>query len=148
MAMTALKQNKTSIAASLPPTHDSLFYHCLRVYRQVQIWLQAPDSYINYPDFEDTGFQMIEGRLQVKWTSKLAFPNDRQLLCCGKHKGQCIRCACILNKLPCTIFCQCPIDCKNRKLSPTTCSSELITVNLLLCCTAHKIYCLFFFSSK
>ncbi|CAM4989698.1 unnamed protein product, partial [Rotaria socialis] len=35
MTMTALKNNAISIAASLPPTQDSLFYHCLRTSRQV-----------------------------------------------------------------------------------------------------------------
>lgn len=117
MAMTFFKQNKTTIAASLPPTSDALFYHCLRVSRQVQIWLQAPDSYVTFPDFEHNGFQIINDLLHVKWTSKLPISNDRKLSCCGKHKGNCTRCVCILNRLPCTIFCQCPLDCPNRNLN-------------------------------
>ena len=119
MAMAALKKNATSIATSLPPTHDSLFYHCLRVSRQVAIWLQAANGYIDYPSLEESGFQIIDGHAQIQWTSKLAFPNDRQLSSCGKHKGKCTRCVCILNQLPCTIFCQCPMDCSNRKTSET-----------------------------
>jgi hypothetical protein len=145
MTMAALKQNKTSIAASLPPTHDSLFHHCLRVSRQVQIWLQAPNDFITYPDLEDSGFQMIDGRLQVKWMSKLPLSNDHRLSCCGKHKGQCTRCVCILNQLPCTIFCQCPIDCPNRKLSQTAVgNSQILMVSLLLRYAIHQICCLSF----
>ncbi|CAF4405648.1 unnamed protein product, partial [Rotaria magnacalcarata] len=53
MTMTALKNNAISTAASLPPTQDSLFYHCLRISRQVQIWIQVPDNYIKYPKLED-----------------------------------------------------------------------------------------------
>ncbi|CAF1351034.1 unnamed protein product [Rotaria sp. Silwood1] len=141
MAMTALKKNSMSIAASLPPTHDSLFYHCLRVSRQVQIWLQAPDGYIKYPALEDSGYQMIDGHLQVQWTSKLPFPNDRQLSCCGKHKGQCTRCICIVNQLPCTIFCQCPADCSNRKLIHTaTSNSQTIIVSSLFCFSNNQIW--------
>ncbi|CAF4094858.1 unnamed protein product [Rotaria sordida] len=124
MAMNALKKNSTSIVTLLPPTQDALFYHCLRVSRQVQIWLQAPDGYIKYPDLEDSGFQIIDGRPEVKWTSKLPFPNDRQLSSCGKHKGKCTKCVCVLNQLPCTIFCQCSIDCQNRK------SIQTVTANL------------------
>ncbi|CAM4964899.1 unnamed protein product [Rotaria socialis] len=119
MAMAAFKKNATSIATSLPPTHDSLFYHCLRVSRQVAIWLQATNGYIGYPSSEESGFQISDGRAQIQWKSKLAFPNDRQLSSRGKHKGKCTRCVCILNQLPCTIFCQCPMDCSNRKTSET-----------------------------
>jgi hypothetical protein len=138
MAMTAIIESKTSICESLPPTHDSLFHHCLRVCRQIQIWLQAPDGYINYPDFEDSGFEMIDGRLQIKWTSKLPFSNDPQLTCCGKHKGACIRCVCILNQLPCTIFCRCPTDCPNRKLNQTpSFNAQKKTVSLLLSYTIY-----------
>ncbi|CAF5161708.1 unnamed protein product, partial [Rotaria magnacalcarata] len=59
MTMTALKNNAISIAASLPPTQDSLFYHCLRISRQVQIWIQVPDNYIKYPKLEDSGYQIV-----------------------------------------------------------------------------------------
>ncbi|CAF1515053.1 unnamed protein product [Rotaria magnacalcarata] len=119
MAMAAFIKNATSIATSLPLTHDSLFYHCLRVSRQVAIWLQATNGYIGYPSLEESGFQIVDGRTQIQWKSKLAFPNDRQLSSCGKHKGKCTRCVCILNQLPCTIFCQCQMDCSNRKTSET-----------------------------
>ncbi|CAF4252684.1 unnamed protein product, partial [Rotaria sp. Silwood2] len=130
IAMTSLKQNKSSIVTSLPPTNDALFHHCLRVSRQVQIWLQAPDGYITYPAFEDSGFQVINNFLHVKWTSKLPFSNDRQLSCCGKHKGNCTRCVCILNQLPCTLFCQCPIDCPNRRLNPNEmCNTQKATTD-------------------
>ncbi|CAF2252177.1 unnamed protein product, partial [Rotaria magnacalcarata] len=88
MTMTALKNKAISIAASLPPTQDSLFYHCLRTSRQVQIWIQAPDNYIKYPKLEDSGYQIVNDHVQVQWTSKLPFPNDQQLACCGKHKCQ------------------------------------------------------------
>ncbi|CAF1936332.1 unnamed protein product, partial [Rotaria magnacalcarata] len=79
MTMTALKNNAISIAALLPPTQDSLFYHCLRTSRQVQIWIQAPDNYIKYPKLEDSGYQIVDDHVQVQWTSKLPFPNDQQL---------------------------------------------------------------------
>ncbi len=134
MAMIALKQNKTSIAKSLPPTKDALFHHCLRVCRQVRIWLQAPDAYINFPDLQDSGFEMIDGRLQLKWMSKPPLPNDRPLSCCEKHKGQCTQCVCILNRMSCTIFCQCSIDCSNRNSSHiSTCNPPSTVVGLLLC---------------
>ncbi|CAF5219908.1 unnamed protein product, partial [Rotaria magnacalcarata] len=58
MTMAALKNNAISIAASLPPTQDSLFYHCLRTSRQVQIWIQVPDNYIKYPKLEHSGYQI------------------------------------------------------------------------------------------
>ena len=119
MALAAFRQNKSSIVTSLPPTEDALFYHCLRVCRQVRIWLQAPDAYIDYPNVEENGFEIVDGSLQVKWISKLPISNDRQLSCCGKHKGQCTRCICIINQMPCTIFCQCSLDCPNRN-SPHT----------------------------
>ncbi len=129
MAMLALKKNKSSIATSLPPTKDALFHHCLRVSRQVRIWLQAPEACMHYPDPEDSGFEMIDGRLRVKWISKLPLCNDRQLSSCGKHKGKCTRCVCILNEIPCTIFCQCSIDCPNRNLSHAiTCNPSSTTV--------------------
>ncbi|CAF1468756.1 unnamed protein product, partial [Rotaria sordida] len=128
MAMAALKKNATSVAISLPPTKDSLFYHCLRTSRQVQIWIQAPDSYIKYPDLQESGFKIIDGRVQIQWTSKLPFPNDRLLTCCGKHKGKCIRCVCILNQLPCTIFCQCDFDCPNRILNQTVTTTSQTSI--------------------
>jgi hypothetical protein len=124
MALAALKQNKATIADTLPPTNDALFYHCLRVSRQVQIWLQAPDAIVKYPDMEQSGFQRIDGRLQIQWQSKLPLPNDDLLKCCGKHRGQCVRCACIRNGLACTIFCKCPMDCPNRKLARTDSKSN------------------------
>ncbi|CAF4865364.1 unnamed protein product [Rotaria sp. Silwood1] len=128
IAMVSLKKNTTNIAISLPPTKDSLFYHCLRTSRQVEIWIQAPDSYIKYPDLQESGFKIIDGRVEIQWTSKLPFPNDRLLTCYGKHKGKCTRCVCILNQLPCTIFCQCDFDCPNRILNQTvtTTSQTLI----------------------
>ena len=84
------------------------------MFRQVQIWIQASDSHIKYPDLEGSGFKVIDGRIQGQWTSKLPFLNDLQLACRGKHKEKYTRCACILNQLPCTIFCQCEIDCPNQ----------------------------------
>ncbi|CAF3090354.1 unnamed protein product, partial [Rotaria sp. Silwood2] len=128
IAMVCLKKNATTIATSLPPTQDSLFYHCLRTSRQVQIWIQAPDSYIKYPDLQESGFKIIDGRVQIQWTSKLPFSNDRQLTCCGKHKGKCIRCVCIVNQLPCTIFCQCDFDCPNRALNQTSTTNSQISI--------------------
>ncbi|CAF4553710.1 unnamed protein product, partial [Rotaria magnacalcarata] len=68
MTMTALKNNAISIAASLPPTQDSLFYHWLRTSRQVQIWIQVPDNYIKYPKLEDSGYQIVNDHVQVQWT--------------------------------------------------------------------------------
>lgn len=146
MAMTALKQNKTSIATSLPPTRDALFHHCLRVSRQVRIWLQAPDSYVNLPDLQQCGFEMVNGDLRVKWISESPLSNDRQLSCCGKHKGPCIRCVCITNQVLCTIFCQCSIDCPNRN------SLSTVTSNLprpMVCSLFYRIInqfcCLFLY---
>jgi len=149
MAMVAFKQNKTSIATSLPPTQDALFHHCLRVCRQIRIWLQAPDAYINYPDVQDNGFEMVDGRLQVKWISKLPISNDHQLSCCGKHKGQCTRCTCIVHQMPCTIYCQCSIDCPNRNslCTTTTYNPKLTKVNLYRCCVliiTYTFYSYFF----
>ncbi|CAF2039924.1 unnamed protein product [Rotaria magnacalcarata] len=128
MAMTAVKNNAISIVASLPPTQDSLFYHCLRTSRQVQIWIQAPDNYIKYPKLEDSGYQIVNDHVQVQWTPKLSFPNDQQLACCGKHKCQCTRCVCVKNRLPCTIFCKCAVDCSNRKLNETVNSNSQIVM--------------------
>ncbi|CAM4850740.1 unnamed protein product, partial [Rotaria magnacalcarata] len=54
--------------------------------RQVQIWIQAPDNYIKYPKLEDSGYQIVDDHVQVQWTSKLPFPNDQQLACCGNDK--------------------------------------------------------------
>lgn len=74
---------------------------------------------------------MVNGRLQVKWTSKLPFPTDKRLSSCGKHKGQCIRCVCVLNQLPCTVFCDCPNDCINRKsIQNTAYDSQASAVSL------------------
>lgn len=130
MAMNALNKNSISIASSLPPTQDALFYHCLRISRQVQIWMQAPDGYIKYPDLEHSGYEMIDGRPQVKWTSKLPFPIDKWLSSCGKHKGQCTRWISVLHQLPCTMFRQCPDDCSNRKsIQTTTPNSQTSTVS-------------------
>jgi hypothetical protein len=113
MAMIAFKKNKSSIATSLPPTQDALYHHCLRVSLQIRIWLQAPEAIVDYPDPQNNGFEMINGRVQIKWISQLPLCKVRQLSCCTKHKGKCTRCICILNKMPCTIFCQCPLDCSN-----------------------------------
>ena len=144
MAMTALKQNKTSIATSLPPTKDALFHHCLRVSRQVRIWLQSPDPCVNFPDLQDCGFEMVDGYLRVKWISELPQSNDRQLSCCGKHKGHCIRCVCITNQVSCTIFCQCSSDCPNRNSFPAVTSNPPRTmVCSLLCPVIDQFSCSF-----
>lgn len=121
--MGSLKQNKASIAIYLPPTTDAWFFHCLRVSRQVQIWLQAPDGYIMYPEMNTIGFETIDGTTRIRWTSKPSLLNDPELSCCGKHKGACVKCICIRSQLPCTIFCQCSIDCPNRLINRTS-SSE------------------------
>ena len=144
MTMTALQQNKTSIATSLPPTKDALFQHCLRVSRQVRIWLQAPDPCVNFPNLQDCGFEMIDGNLRLKWMSELPQSNDRQLSCCGKHKGQCIRCVCISNQVPCTIFRQCSSDCPNRNSFPVVTSNQPRTmVCSLLCHVIDQFGCFF-----
>ncbi|CAF1007322.1 unnamed protein product, partial [Didymodactylos carnosus] len=140
MAMNALKQKKKAIAPTLPPTSDALLYHCLRVSRQIQIWKNAMDNYINYPELTDCGFETVNDRLEIKWTSKLPFPNDPGLKTCGKCKGNCHKCNCGQNYQPCTIYCQCSAQvCENRahamkqpKNCATTMFTETSVINSLL----------------
>ena len=120
MATNAFKQDKELIITSLPPTEDALFHHCLRVSQQVQIWLQALDAYINYPDVETSGFEMDNGCLQVKRVSKAPISKDLQLSSCTKHKGQYTQCVCITNKMLCSIYWRCPKNCPNRKVVHTS----------------------------
>jgi hypothetical protein len=82
---------------------------------QLQIWLQAPDSYTKYSDFETSSFHI---------------------------KVKCTRCFCALNQLPCTIFCQCPNDCQDQNVDlfkQRGCQPLKVSSNLLLFHALHLL---------
>ncbi|CAF1288311.1 unnamed protein product [Didymodactylos carnosus] len=114
-ALNGIKQHKKNIAATLPPTSDAFYYHCLRAFRQIYIWTKAFEQFIVYPSLENNGYELINGQTLIKWKAKSSIPDDISLSSCGKCTTGCKQCKCGLNKLKCTIYCRCdPVRCENR----------------------------------
>ncbi|CAF1172294.1 unnamed protein product [Didymodactylos carnosus] len=92
---------------------------------------------ILYPELTDRGFEMLDGRLKIKWTSKLPIPTDPGLHTCGKCKGDCLNCSCGRNGLPCTPYClcdkvrcsNCPVFVPEQRWFTTNMSSQAIVIS-------------------
>lgn len=73
----------------LPPTKDALKLHCLRVYYQTKVWMQAMVPCPDLPPIEEFGWHLDEqGNLSPVLTTLPAFPQDlKVLISCGCKKG-------------------------------------------------------------
>ena len=95
---------------ALPPTHDALVQHMLRVNYQALIWYKSIESKLELPPAQDSGWELNPaGQLQTKLLSQPAIPQTCvELLTCS-CKTQCrrITCTCQKNQLHCTRACKC-----------------------------------------
>lgn len=107
-----------STERQLPPTSDALFYHTQRANYQTAIWKRSHLQDMESPQPAGHGWNLIDGKLTVKWMDKPpAPPSILQSIACGCKKTHCTEtsnCSCRKAGLQCTDLCQCEV-CVNAE---------------------------------
>ncbi|CAF1103242.1 unnamed protein product [Didymodactylos carnosus] len=103
-----------SLLDRLPPTDDVFQYHIARANVQINIWMQACESNMYYPDLKGNGYEEVDGELVIKWKNLESYP---KLTGC-KCKKNCKNCGC--KQSLCTFLCKCDPQKCVRRTSDTT----------------------------
>ncbi|CAF1624401.1 unnamed protein product, partial [Adineta ricciae] len=85
--------------------------------KNVSIWHDALEPNSLPPSMEHMGYEysLDTNRFRIKWSILSEYPDDHRLETCGQCKGNCTRCKCYKNGLPCTFFCKCNQEtCSNQ----------------------------------
>ena len=90
--------------ALLPPSPRAAYYHGLRVYHQIQVWIKLSEKDINPMNW---GWEMENGKFSPIMTDNEAGPPDiLKVIRCG-CEGTCgKRCSCRKAGLKCTSLCK------------------------------------------
>ena len=104
----------------MPPICRACHYHCLRVHLQVVTWcalqsLLCPDEF---------GFKLENGAFVPIITDKAPASSEmpRKIRCsCKSTNRLCTSCTCFKNRLPCSMFCKCGVQCENGDAVPDGC---------------------------
>ena len=101
--------SKTWKPEALPPTHDALRFHLMRVHYQAMIWRKANCPAPNLPTPTDSGWKKVASELKPELMSLSPIPKScLEVISCGCKK-QCTtqRCKCRKAGLQCSAMCAC-----------------------------------------
>ena len=98
----------------MPCTKDALLLHTNRASYQACLWKSALIPVISPPPISDSGWEVNERQVTVKWMTMPAAPDAiLENVNCGCKSGcSSRRCACVKAELKCTSLCSC-LGCTN-----------------------------------
>ena len=106
------KSQKYVSIERMPPTSRAVFYHLLRVHRQINTWKYLETKL----PLERYGFFYENGVVSPVITDKAAAPPEilRGICCnCQSKDKLCASCGCKKRRIPCSIHCKCEGLCSN-----------------------------------
>ncbi|CAF0758845.1 unnamed protein product [Didymodactylos carnosus] len=107
-------KSSKSFLERLPPTSDGFSQHLIRANVQINVWFQACESDIDYPELNNNGYEKVNNELVIKWKTLESHP---KLTGC-KCKTNCKTCQC--KNSSCTFLCKCdPQKCLRRSRNTT-----------------------------